>query len=63
MKQLIGMLAFALIVAFGTTTLSFAADPAPAPPPAPTEEKDKDKKPPSGPKVNESDSSQEKSGK
>lgn len=48
MRKMAGMLALGLLLAFGTVTLSYAADPAPAP------TDDKDKKP-SGPKVFASD--------
>lgn len=44
MKKLAGLLALAVMLSFGTATVSFAGDPAPAP--APTDKKGKDTKKP-----------------
>jgi hypothetical protein len=54
MKRLLGLLAFAMILSFGTgVTLSLAGGPAPAP--APTDEKGKPKPEPTHPKLFSSD--------
>jgi len=58
MKKLIGLMAFALLLSFGTATYIKAGDPAPTPAPAPTDEKDKKK--PIDPKAFESEPKDEK---
>jgi len=64
MKKLIGLMAFALLLSFGTATYIKAGDPAPtptpAPTPAPTPTDEKDKKKPIDPKAFESEPKDEK---
>lgn len=62
MKKLIGLMAFALLLSFGTATFARAGEPAPTPvpTPAPTPTDEKDKKKPTDPKAFESEPKDEK---
>jgi len=53
MKRLVGLMAFALLLSFGTATFARAGEPAPTPAPTSTDEKDKKK--PTDPKAFESE--------
>ncbi len=63
MKNLVGLIAIAVLLTFGTAaTLTYAADPAPSP----TDEQGKPKPEPSGPKVfadDEKDQKDDRGGK